>query len=132
MADTTQSSPAISQSDDIYSSLSNFYSQASSGVSSGVFPSLGSISTKLNYSELLTVASNGSGYGSNFMVGSAVETSHLAASLGREYAMRVKSKSEYYSDGQDEHSNEAKYYSSLKYTHGAILSGNSTNGNLTQ
>lgn len=127
------SDAAITQSDAIYDALSAFYQAVSDAVKNGTAPPNASgLATSLTYTELQAMASLASKSSPTFAIGSAVETTHLAASVLREYGMRVKGKSEYYQAGIDDHANESDYFDKLKYMHGASLAGTNINGSLTQ
>lgn len=127
------STPASSQSDAVYDGLSAYYKAVSDAIQNGTpVPSAGDIAGSLSYTDLESMASLNSRGTPSYAVGSAVETTHLAASVLREYAIRVKPKSEYYSDGVKSHSSESDYFDKLKYMHGSAISGKSINGSLTQ
>jgi hypothetical protein len=125
--------PTSTQSDSVYDALSSFFQAMSTAVSTGSAPpTVGDIAAGLVFSDLETAAVNAKNSSPSFMVGSPVETAHLAAAVLREYAMRAKSKVDYYSDGVIDHSNEASYYNSLKYFHRTSLSGVSSTGSMAQ
>jgi hypothetical protein len=127
------SNPAATQSDAVYSGLSSYYKAVSDALQNGTeVPSVGSIVGSLSFTDLETMASLHSKGTPSYAVGSAVETAHLAASIIREYVIRVKTKAEYYSDGISSHSTESDYFDKLKYMHGSAIAGGSINGSLTQ
>lgn len=121
----------LGQCEQIYNSLSQFYTLTAGAVQNGgSFPKVSDIASSLEYTELHRYAYNNSDSSANFMTGSAVETVHLAASVLREYGMRIRSKSEYYAEGFDDHSRESDYYKSMSSFNVGMLQGNYTDGSL--
>lgn len=122
----------VGQSQTIYDTLSTFFRSTSDTiVSGGTFPVISDVATGLQFTELLRLATQASSSTPSFRTGSAVETIHLASAILREYGLRVKSKSEYYSDGVSDHKNESDYYNSQKFSQNNMLSGHGINGSLT-
>ena len=127
------STPASDQTLVVYQSLSDFYKAVSLAIANcTTIPSIGSIASSLNFTDLETMAAINSKTTPTFSVGSAVETTHLAAAVLREYGMRVKGKGEYYTDGITSSATESDYFDKMKYMHHSAVQGGSISGSLTQ
>ena len=128
----TDPNSVLGQSDAIYTALSTFFEDTRVALSAGAaFPELPAIVSSLNYTELQRLASMASDGSASYLVGSAVETIHMATAVIREYGMRSKNKSEYYLDGLSDHTDEAEYYNKLKYSRSSLLKGFNTTGSMT-
>jgi len=127
------STPASDQTAVVYQSLSDFYKEVGLAIANcTTVPTIGSIASSLKFADLETMSAVNSKTTPTFSVGSAVETTHLAASVLREYGMRVKSKGEYYSDGIAGSATESDYFDKMKYMHHSAVQGGSISGSLTQ
>lgn len=123
---------SIGQSNTIHAALSKFYSDIAAAITSGgEFPKISDIASELDYSELHRLAVEMQSQAISFGEGAAVETTHLALAVLREYGMRVKSKSEYYIDGVVDSKTESDYYTSSGVIKSNMLQGNTSNGSLT-
>lgn len=120
---------AVGQAQNIYDSLAKYFSDMTNyHLSGGACPDFKTYITTIDYSELHRVADQAQSGSANYPNGAAIESIHHITSVLREYALRTKSKADYYGDGQGEATDEANYYSTLKTSTVSTLSGIVTPG----
>lgn len=111
----------------IFAALSSYASSKSTAVSgSGSFPGFTSMMANLDASELDRYSNEAANSAANYSAGSAADATHLAAAALREYTIRTRSKSDYYSNAVNELQTESGYYDSMKYFAGGVLTGDNT------
>lgn len=120
---------AVGQAQTIYNQLAQYFSDLTTyHISGGVCPDFTTYLSSIDYSELHRITEMGQSGSSNYPNGAAIESVHHAMAVAREFALRTKSKADYYSDGQGDATNESNYYATLKTTMVSTLSGLPTSG----
>jgi hypothetical protein len=111
----------------IFSALSSYAgSKATAVAGSGSFPGFTSMIPSLDASELDRYSNEAATSTANYSAGMAADATHLVAAALREYTIRARSKSDYYSNAVRELQTESGYYDSMKYFAGGTLTGNNT------
>lgn len=120
---------AIGQAQTIYNQLAQYFSDMSNYLNNGgACPDFTTYITSIDYSELHRVTDQAQSGSANYPNGSAIESIHHISSVLREFALRTKSKSNYYSDGAGDTTDESNYYATLKTSTVSNLSGIVTPG----
>jgi len=118
----------LGQALNIYDSLSTYYGNVSTFLSSGgAVPDMSGI-ISLNYDELHRYALAGKSLGSDFRTGSSIEAIHLAFCLARDAAFSTETKGQLYASGVGEAGGESSYYSNMSSFVSGVLTGVKSDG----
>jgi hypothetical protein len=117
---------ATGQTQAIYNTLAAYFSDMTKYVSGtgGACPDFNTyIGASTDYSELHRLTSLSQAGSSNYPNGAAIETIHHITGILREFAIRTKSKSDYYSDSASDASSESNYYATLNTVYVSSVAG---------
>jgi hypothetical protein len=124
---------AVGQTQNIYNALAQYFSDMTNyQLNGGACPDFNTYITSISYTEIHRTTSMAQSGSSNYPNGAAIESIHHIASVLREFAIRTKSKADYYSDSITDMTNESNYYSTLKTYMVSTLSGSVTPGGSLQ
>jgi hypothetical protein len=120
---------AVGQTQTIYTQLAQYFTDMNTYLASGgACPDFTTYISSIDYSEIHRVTSLSQASSANYPNGAAIESAHHIMAVIREFALRTKSKADYYGDGQADSSSEANYYSTVKTSMVSMISGLVTPG----
>lgn len=120
---------ALGQAQTIYGQLNKYFTDMHAYYTNGgVCPTISTYLSSIDFSALGTLTDQSQAGSANYANGAAIETTHHAMAVLREYVIRSKNKAAYYLDGSSECANESTYYDTLGTAMVSTIGGNVIQG----
>lgn len=123
---TIDPTTAVGQAQTTYNNLSIYFDALNDFVSDDTGATLppdcdATLVSLFNYDQLLTMTQARTSDVASYQNGAAIESVHTMVGIEREFGLRQKTKLDYYSDAQDDYSNESDYWDAMSVFYVSML-----------